>query len=409
MTRTDTALLNAIRVGLRGKPLADDPSLAADEWAALLRRSREQELLPLVYEAVYRCPSFRLLDRSVREEYRTQALQSATRQITQTNELLTLLLDAHSSGLDPVVIKGVVLRSLYPLPMLRPSVDEDLLVRPEEYAAYHRFLLVQGLSADDPAADISAARELSYHKENSPTYIELHTTPFPPDSEAYGACNALFTGALDRTVTVQIEDVPVRTLAPTDHLLYLICHAYKHLLHGGIGIRQICDAAMFTAAYDGEMNWDHILSACHSVRIDRFSAAMFRIAQRYLGFDMPPSFAGIEADETDLLEDILTGGLYGTADIDRLHSSTLTLDAVAADRTGKRRGGVLRSVFLPLRSMSGHFPYLRRYPVLLPVAWGQRAWGYLTRKKGGQSVHPAQSIRIGKARIALLRKYGIID
>ena len=409
MTRSDEVLLSTIRLGLHGAIIEDDPQLTAIDWDTLLKRAAEQEILPLVYEAIYRCPSFKAVDKTVRDEYRTRALQTATRQIVQTNEFLTLLLHAQAAGLDPVVLKGIVVRSLYPMPMLRPSVDEDLLVSPHEAEAYHRFFLSERLHLDDPEADIATSPELSYHKENSPTYIELHMNPFPPDSEAYGDCNALFEGALDRTVTVQIEDVTVRTLAPTDHLLYLLCHAYKHFLHSGIGIRQVCDIGMFTRAYGSEIDWDHILNACQRIRMTRFAAAIFRINQRHLGFELPDAFSAIDVDESDLLDDMLSGGLGGAADINRLHSSTMTLEAVVANKTGRRRIGALHSVFLPLDSMSGRYPYLRRHPWLLPVAWVQRVWSYATKRNGGAAVNPSESVRIGNSRISLLREYGIID
>ena len=202
--------------------------------------------------------------------------------------------------------------------------------------------------------------------------------------------------------------MPIRTLSPTDHLLYLICHAYKHFLYSGVGIRQVCDIAMFTEAYRGGIDWECVRESCESIRVDRFAAALFGIAAKHLGFAVPEIFRDIEVDESNLLEDILSGGLYGTNSLDRAHSSTLTLDAVASDRSGKRRGGVLRSVFLPAAKLRGRFPYLRRYPVLLPVAWGQRIWGYLSRRNG-TVVHPARSIEIGKRRIDLMRKYGIIE
>ena len=409
MTRVHELLLAALRVGVRGKNLEPDPVLGASDWAELLRLAHEQELLPLVYDAVYRCPSFQTLDKGLRDKYRESALRAATRQIIQNNEFLTLVLHAQAEGLDPTVLKGAVVRSLYPKPMLRPSVDEDLLVPQDKVRAYHEFFLREGLLADDPHADLAAAQELSFHKERSPTYIELHTSPLPSGSEAYGDCNAPFAGALERTVTVQIEDVTVRTLAPTDHLLFLICHAYKHFLHSGVGIRQVCDMGLFAQHNASQLDWMHIVSACRELRIDRFAAALFRIGAEHLGFSMPEAFASYDTDPEPLLEDILSGGACGANDIDRLHSSTLTLDAVAADRTGRRRGGALRSVFLPVKDMAGHYPYLRRKPWLLPVAWTQRIWGYLSRQKNPSPVNPAESLRIGKERIALLRQYGIID
>ena len=218
MTAVQEALLAAVRAAIRGDALADDPALSPEDWSALLRLAHEQELLPLVYEAVCRCRSLSALDRETRQTCCDRAVQLAARQVTQENEFLTLLLHAQAEGLRPTVLKGAVVRSLYPLPMLRPSVDEDLLVRPEEAPAYHDFQLRQGLFADDPSSDVASAPELSYHRENSPTYIELHMAPFPP-SDAYGDCSAAFAGCLDRTVEVMIQDVSVRTLSPTDHLI----------------------------------------------------------------------------------------------------------------------------------------------------------------------------------------------
>ena len=107
-------------------------------------------------------------------------------------------------------------------------------------------------------------------------------------------------------------------------------------LYSGVGIRQVCDIAIFTAQYEAEIDWECIVRDCASIRIDRFAAALFRVADRHLGFTVPEAFSGYDVDEGPLLEDMLAGGMYGTADEDRLHSASITLDAVAAQR--QRRG-----------------------------------------------------------------------
>ena len=50
--------------------------------------------------------------------------------------------------------EGIVCRSLYPIPCLRPSVDEDIFVPAEDTEKYHEFLLSEGLFADE--ADLTA-------------------------------------------------------------------------------------------------------------------------------------------------------------------------------------------------------------------------------------------------------------
>ena len=401
----EKVFLSALRDGLRGKTLESDPGLVGEDWAEVLMLAKAQELLPLAYETVYRCESFSLLNAEKRREFQNFAVQAAVRQIVQSNEFLTLMQHAQARGLDPVVLKGIAVRSLYPRPMLRPSVDEDLLIAPSEAAAYHRFFLDEGLQPDDPEADPACASELSYHKPDSPTYIELHTSAFPPDSSAYADCGALFEGALERSVRVQIEDVSVRTLAPTDHLLFLLCHAYKHFLHGGIGIRQVSDLAVFAEKNGGEIDWARVRGGCGSIRIEYFSAALFRIAQKHLGYELPEAFADLDADEGPLLTDILEGGNFGTADLDRMHSGNLTLDAVAAQKQGRRRSGLFAAAFPTAEYMAQRYPWLRGRRWLLPAAWLRRAGEYLLSRDSSA----ASVLRLGRERIKLLRQYRIID
>ena len=403
MTRVQQVLMAALRDAVHGNTL-EDPGLDGEEWSSLLRLADEQEILPLIVDCVYSCPSFRNLREEDRKGCSERAVQIAVRQAVQTNEFLTLMLHAQAQGLDPVVLKGIVVRSLYPKPILRPSVDEDLLIPPEASADFHRFFLLEGLTPDEPEADVDAADELSYHKPDSPTYIELHKSPFAK-SDAYGDCNSLFAGAEERTVRLSFDDVTLRTLEPTGHLLYLICHAYKHFLYSGVGVRQVCDMGLFIESYGSEIDWPRIVRDCASIRIDRFAAALFRVAERHLGFSLPEAFSGYDVDEGPLLEDMLAGGMYGTADEDRLHSASITLDAVAAQRQRRGAKGILASLFPPVSSLAGRYPYLRKRPWLLPAAWLQRIAGYLTNHRTSASA----SVQIGQQRIGLLRNYGIID
>lgn len=401
-------MLTLIRSALGKREDHPDPELTPDEWEYLLNLSSEQEILPLVLDTCIREASLKAIPKEKYLRWQQRAITISTRQIVQTNEFLTLMLHAQARGLNPVILKGIVCRNLYPKPMLRPSVDEDLLILPKDIELWHHFLLSEGLSADDPDADREKAEELSYHKENSPTYIELHKVLFSENSEAYGDLEGLFRGVFERAVEVQIEDVTLRTLAPTDHFLYLLCHAYKHFLHAGVGIRQIADMALFANAYGDDIDWKYVFDSCKKVHIETIAAGMLKIAYKYLTLKtVPAPFSEMRIEEAPLLEDILTGGLYGMSDINRAHSGNMTLDAVAARRQGRRRRGVWRSLFPGRNYLQSRFPYAKKHSVLLPAAWVQRIIEYL-RKDRLNPGNPAQSIQIGQARIDLLKKYKII-
>ena len=213
---------------------------------------------------------------------------------------------------------------------------------------------------------------------------------------------------LGRTIDTFIYGVPVRTLAPTDHLLYLICHAYKHFLYGGVGIRQICDICIMAEKWNEGIDWEKVRNKCETIHILKYAAGLFRIGERYLECQMPDIFKDISVNPDPLLEDVLTGGLYGVSDINRAHSAIMTLNAVAADRAGKKKKGVVNSIFLPLRSMSSKYLYLRKFPFLLPIAWLQRVVGYISELRHQRHVDFSRTIQIGRKRIDLLREYDII-
>lgn len=380
-------------------------SLNRDSIVALLHLSRKHLVLPMIMESVYADPQLTNLEKTS-AFFRDMAIRDVGGQISRTASFLDLYKFLATKGLSPCVLKGIALRILYPRPNFRPSVDEDLLIRPEEIQVYHQAMLDYGLELVDPDEDIACSHEVAYLNKEKHLYIEVHKLPFPPDSGAYGDLNTLFDGVCDRHMTVSIYGQQFETLAPTDHLLYLICHAYKHFLHSGVGIRQVADIALFSNAYGGDIDWEHIYRACKSVNIETFTAALFQIAHKHLTMnEIPAPFVGIEVDEQPLLEDILSGGLYGTVDIDRVHSGNMTLDAVAAQKQGRRGSGVWHSLFPGAAYLQGHFPYAKKHPILLPLAWAQRLGNYLARSSTSS---PTETIRIGQARIDLLKQYKVI-
>ena len=401
MDKAESLFLEALRYGLAGAPVpwTEPPGLPAQK--TLARLARAQAVTPLIAQALFGCSA--MAGSPVLETMRREARQLTIRQATRTAEFLLLLRDLDARGLRPLVLKGAVCRSLYPEPEQRPSVDEDLLIPPGDFPAYHAALLAYGLRLMDPEKPTEGADEVPYVDPERELYLEMHLRPFPPNPAVRDFALCL-DGALTRAVSLELYGQRIETLHPTDHLLYLLCHAYKHILYGGVGIRQICDICLYARRFAGAIDWQRVRRACGELRIETLSAAFFRVGERWLGIPAPEQFAELRPDEEPLLHDCLTGGLYGANDPDRLHSSTLTLEAAAAEKCGRRRHGALRAIFPPVEPLSHRFPYLRKHSWLLPVAWAQRILQYL-REKGS----PARSLQIGEERIALLRRYRVLE
>ena len=200
----------------------------------------------------------------------------------------------------------------------------------------------------------------------------------------------------------------------TDHLFYLLCHSFKHFLHSGFGIRQVCDIVLYANAYGSQIDWLRILEQCKAIHGERFAAALFRIGSRYLTFDpvkacYPQQWQEIQVDELPMLEDLLDSGVYGSANRSRLHSSTITLNAVSAQKKGKKAGNhLLKTIFPSAKALSGRYRYLERKPFLLPVAWADRILHYRKETANTPGNTAAESVKIGNQRIELMKQYGVI-
>ena len=398
LTATETQFLHIAKTAVSGGEL---PTEAVD-WPAIFTLANQQKLLPILFETVRKTPAagenaplFAAIKRQVIGQVLNQTVRSA--------EFTDLYRRLRAAGLHPVVVKGQLCSRLYPLRDHRISADDDLFIPEGEFFACHEALLANGLTTDTPADELSAADEVSYTKKDSPLYIELHRHLFDSAEDAHDELNHFF---------VDIAPVEVDgflTMPPHEHLLYLILHAYKHFVYSGIGLRQFCDIGLWAQAYHDQIDWQRLHDQCASVHAATFAAAAFRIARTYLDIDcdLPGLWDG-DVDVEPLLHDTLCGGVYGSNSYTRLHSSTVTLNAVKASRTGEK-SSVLRTVFPKRAYLERRYPYLKKRPYLLPVAWVQRIVHYAGEKQSGADNSASGSIKLGKERIELMKRYGIID
>lgn len=414
MNLNDKLFLEALKASLENKTVDWDFEINREAWLMLFQRAEMHQVLPMIYNVIYKCPSAQTLEKEFLNSFKRKVIRQVMVQTMRTQEFLVLYQHLLDQNIHPVMVKGIICRQLYPNPDYRSSSDEDMLVKSREFKECHEAMKSFGMVPGDEKADLDASYEASYTLPGSPLYIELHKSLFSPGSEEYGEFNQFFKSAHARAVKMRIQDVDVYTLNYTDHLFYLICHAFKHLLHGGFGIRQICDMVMFANEYGSQIDWSRIVENCREIRADKFAVALFQIGEKYLVFDpekacYPKEWRDDFVDEHALLEDLLAGGIYGGATNSRRHSSSLTLNAVKAEKQGKKvKPNIVKAVFPSRNALRGKYPYLEKYPFLLPVAWTSRIVKYQKETMMDKSSKPIDSIKIGNQRIELLKQYGII-
>ena len=398
LATTETQFLHIAKAAISG---GDLPAEKVD-WPAIFTLANQQKLLPILFEAVRKMPAA-AENAALFAAVKQQVIGQVLNQTVRSAEFSDLYHKLRSAGLHLIVVKGQLCSRLYPLKDHRISADDDLYIPDAEFMACHEQLLANGLRTDTPADELASADEVPYAKKDSPLYIELHRHLFDSSEDAHDELNRFFADI----PVVEIDGL--LAMPPHEHLLYLLLHAYKHFVRSGIGLRQFCDIGLWAREYHDEIDWQHLHDQCASVHAATFAAAAFCIARNYLGieFDLPaPWDASIDVEP--LLHDTLCGGVYGSNDYTRLHSSTVTLNAVKASRTGEK-SNVLSTVFPKREYLEHRYPYLKKHPYLLPVAWVQRIAHYASEKQSNPDNSASGSIKLAKERIELMKEYGIME
>lgn len=397
-------LTQALAASVRGCSVSPDRELSEAEWEELFALTREQKLQSLFMEAVYGCleeyPELKKREGDV-------SRYLAMRQMRQDMTLARLYPVLQSKGFTVLPVKGLLCRSLYPQGELRPSGDEDLLVPPEQFADCCRCFRELGWKAEKEGEDEGEA-ELAFNSPDGSLHVELHQYLFDPDSRLFKPLNDGFRDCFSRRRSYAADFVTVEGMSPHDHMLYLFGHAFKHFIHSGFGLRQLCDIGLWAERYEEDIDWPRLWQQLEEFRALPFACAVLQTGKNKLGLAEGVSLPKSVSPETceGLLADLLQGGVYGNADASHSHSATLTLRAA---ETGKA-GGLLPTLFPGKDRLTGQYPVLKKHPALLPAVWLHRLGRYGTRlitEPRGNSA--GESVKIAGQRLELLRQLEVIQ
>ncbi|WP_418545799.1 ATPase, T2SS/T4P/T4SS family [Hominenteromicrobium sp.] len=247
MEQADSLLLNALKAAIHNEKAAFGV-LPQETQTELLRRAVRHGVLPLVLDACGKAL----------KAARQMAFCQTAEQILKTQVFLQLYSKLREMKLHPLVLKGPVCAALYPKPELRLFSDVDLLAVSGEFDRTRNALLRLGCRTAGESVD---PLEQTFYLPGSPLVLELHGAAFP-ENDAYGHMNAFFAHEKLRTETVFVQGEEIYTFGANETFLYLLCHSLKHFLHGGCGIRAVCDLLLFAEKHEKELDKLYLRRCC---------------------------------------------------------------------------------------------------------------------------------------------------
>ena len=393
--------MTAYRLGQKTAQQVDN--FCAMDWTRLYSVAAIHKLGAVVYETLRVLSEFCGDQMQLAAQWRKETMMQAASQCAKTQRLLRLTAALELAGIRYAVVKGALCRELYPQPDLRPSGDEDILIAPEDLSQCSAVLVQDGMeriAEDDGTVTHWFDRQTGLH-------VELHTALFASKLPSDRLLNKFFSQQLHHTVHMPVSNGTVRTMEPVYHLLFLICHAIKHFISGGFGIRTLCDIVTFSERYQAQIDKNVLYDWLEKVNGRVFFDQVLAIGQTYLAMDLSGWTLSNAAHPDEMLQDILDAGVYGQSTMSRRHSGALVLRAA---EEGQTRPSVIRAAFPPKEQLLGRYPILEKRPALLPVMWFRRlgSYGLELMKSSKKDNSLRESVALGKRRTEMMIRYGII-
>ena len=408
MEKTNFEFLSLLKSSLKNEKY-DGEKIDFEDLVYIYKMSEIHHVVPMIYNAAYNEDFFKECDANFQAMFKSSAFRYIFSQIQRTNHFLEVYKKLSEKNIKILVFKGIIFRNMYNNPDDRISSDEDILIKKEDYEKVKDFFLSEGFEF------IDKGEECAYFSKSTGLCIEVSTSLFSHESKAYGHLNKLFEDVFEKSIKINIDKIDILTLSHEQHLIYIVFHNMKHFLTGGFGIRQVADFSKYIETYGEYINWEKFWLDLKDLNYDTFALNLIEISLKYLGFnddkitypDNITSFDELKNSQKyyinseSLINDILDAGVFGASTMDRKHTALMTLDAVE----DKKKSNRLKAVFPNVNYLKDNYTYLQKYPILLPVAWGQRILSYLKKNKTSSYIN---TMELGKQRIELLKEYKII-
>lgn len=366
MTKTQKLVAELLSATINNKkaiPIPEDT-----DWHEIFRLAKKHQIQALLYSVVKDLPRDNgAPDSDLLRIWKEASFISTIEEANKFNDACRILSAFHGASLPFIVLKGIVLRDLYPKPELRTMCDLDVLVAEEHVDKAREILDRLGYKES-----VSTYKHICFTHEKQLT-VELHTTLL--DMEFAEKTKEWEFGIWNNAITVSISDIHVRTFSIEDHLIFLNLHLLNHFLVSGYGVRQLYDVAAFISGMYDRIQWNVFLSKVKELRISNFVNLVFHVCGKLFNIDIPQEAAGNCPDEKTLdivIEDVFSGGVFGNEEAGHIVSGVLHSYIGNRKRIPSRAMRILYLLFPPYRVMRRKYKYIERFPVLLPFAWMQR-------------------------------------
>ena len=337
------------------------PQIDENELPAILKEASQQTvytmIFPFLRDAIIKYSPEKFAQKN--EQFLGNVLQN-TANFFEHDELHRLMTE---NNIPYSAIKGLASAYYYPEASLRDMGDVDFLVRETDFERAK-------------SAVMSIGFEIDHGEEDTSKHIAFQRKP-------------LSIWEQHRS----INGIPNNAAGKIHHGLIMLLHIISHMTSEGIGLRHLCDWAVFVERLGNDEFTELFEDKLKSFGLWRFAQIMTLVSQEYLGISEKKWAQNNSIDKKQLenvITDILNGGNFGKKDMNRYRE--IKYISNRGENTVDDKSIVSQGLSTLNRKVYNDYGWIDRHRFFLPIGWVAEGGKYIgllitgKRKNKGTSV-----------------------
>jgi hypothetical protein len=252
------------------------------DWTKIAAAAARYGVAPVLFHILKPLFSELAIPAEIRAHLQRLYFATAARNVRLYHQLSEIISKTNELEIPVILLKGAHLAEfVYGNLALRPMLDIDLLVRPDDAHALHRLLIQDGYRLEEEHQGASQVHWAPYQKAGA-VRVELHYHIVQPPFARRIDVAELWQRAERRT----FQGTEMRMLCPEDLLLHLAAHTcIEHEFDNGL--LPYVDVCRVLDECAEALDWDRLRDRARRWGLDRCLCLMLALAEKLPGACVP--------------------------------------------------------------------------------------------------------------------------
>lgn len=356
-------LIRGMKANIWRQPVEPE-ELQEIDWDKWLKLVYKHNVEAMVYSSMNNPEITKQIEKDKLEEWKKRVFKGSVTQINCTKETQRIISLLQNQEVQVVVLKGMVLRNLYPRPEHRTMGDVDILVPPQCMGQVRETLEQEGYASDHK----TEMHEVFFKAGKLPIEVHWKLLHSLDNHTSQNEEQAMWEGLEE----VYVGGVQTYTLGINNQIIYQILHMVRHMWGSGFGIRQLCDIALLLRQHKEEIDWQLVGEKARQHHIEQFLKVVCVTCQRIWKIPISDFYIKEEDISQELVDQFL---IYMLENGVHKKQEYTTNDMVVDTLLKAKYRSVLSLVTLmfPIREdFLKKYKYAERCKLLIPIAWLHR-------------------------------------